>query len=278
MRAISIAGRLLLVAVAILFSTSCKKNIDSQKDNDGKNDSLDSAGYMPKIGKTYHYLLKTADGQQMPYYKKITSTKDSIGVKLHEVTTFMNFAGQNLTLKNKMFNKDYFTVSAFYRVEEWDRYITFLRTSLAESGGALLEVKVSGFPFYMLMPNEANVGSQLNFTGPMEQKLYIKARTGSGENASIMESNQTIIRQNGVALAREKITVSAGTYETIKWQFGMVNKIETRIDGQLISTLETSDAITLWNALGIGEIKLVTINSKSGKSTSELVKIDTQVD
>jgi hypothetical protein len=259
----------ILLILAILAATSCKKNLDDTKEED----ETDTLNYIPRQGINYHYKFKSTDGQEFPFYKKLSGQKDSLGTKLFEVTTFLSFYGQQLTLKQKMFNKDFFTTTAVYRIEEWDRYISMLRQSLEQSGGALLEIKMTGIPFYMLMPNDARPADKVTFTGALQQSLYIKARSGSGQNAFITETTQTIKRHDGVAVKSEKITVAAGTFECMRWQYAVDNKVETKINGQVMNVLETSDNITLWTKAGIGELKVVTVNSKSGQSSSELTRI-----
>lgn len=271
----SAAGPIALVSLLMIFlaglSGSC--NVDKGRDTDKIMDTLDSLGFVPREGSSYHYMLKSSQGQEFPFYKRISGTKDSLGLKLYDVSTYMDFFGQQLIIKQKTFNKDNYTTHAFYQIAEWNRYAEQLKKGLEQSGGALLEMKVTRVPFYVPMENDAGVGSLLTFTGGPQQKLYIKARTGSGENSVITETSQSITRHDGAAVKAEKLVVPAGTFECVKWQHAVDNKITTHVNGQLLSIQQTNDFITTWTSHGIGEVKVVAVNSKSGTSTTELVRI-----
>lgn len=264
------AAGLALIALSVL--SSCKK--DSELKTDEDKDTTDSAfNFIPRKGINYHYTLITPEGDQIPFYKRIDGQRDSAGIKVSDVTTYMTHLDQQVTLKQQMFSKEALTFTVIYKAEEWERYVNLLRQSLSQSGGVLLEMKTSGFPFYSIMENDARVGSTLNFTGAPEQTLYIKARIGTGDNASIIEVNQTIKRSDGLATKREKITVPAGTFECLKYEMSVDNHQQTKLNGQVVGVLDTHDFNQVWVTPKIGDVKIISQNSKTGISTTVLSKI-----
>jgi hypothetical protein len=73
-------GPIALVSLLMVFvaglSSSC--NVDKGLDGDKIMDTLDSLGFVPREGASYHYMLKSSQGQEFPFYKPISGTKDSI--------------------------------------------------------------------------------------------------------------------------------------------------------------------------------------------------------
>ncbi|MFD0793998.1 hypothetical protein ACFQZX_10235 [Mucilaginibacter litoreus] len=270
----SISGILFFVLLAFTLFSSCKKSADIKKDDD-KPDTLGgyyTDNYIPKEGYIYAYKFTAEDGSAHTIYKGNLGSKDSAGMKVSEIMTTMSFNGEELHLKNKMYDRNGTTITTVYAAQEWARYLNMMRKNVEESGGQILQTSLTGMPFNMIMENQPKVGSSLKFTGG-PTKFYLKAVMGTGSNALLYESRQTITRYNGTAVRQETVEIPSGKYDCTVWKYDVDNRIDTYINGNLANTLTSTDKLTVWTKPGLGEVLSIQENTKSGTSTTELITI-----
>ena len=271
-RTVQLAFKIAFSALmAVCVVTSCKKSSDIKDD-----DELDTLGgfnnYIPKLGFIYAYKHTSANGEVATIYRSNQGIKDSIGIKVSDIRSTFVYKGQELHMRNKMYNLGGFTITTAYNVDEWDRYVKTLKQNIESSGGVVLENTITGIPFNLLMDNNPKVGSDLTFTGG-PTRFHFKAIVGTGDQAMEVETKQTITRHNGKAIKQETLNLSFGKFDCTVWQYQVDNKVETYMGGNLVNVLNTTDKIQTWTKPGFGEIQTVAENSKTGISVTELISI-----
>jgi hypothetical protein len=231
--------------------------------------------FIPRDNNVYHYEITTADGKKGTRDLFVTGHRDSAGIDITNVRGDITFDNEVLTGYNDMFTMKGKTIVKVDRAEYVMKYIAKMREAVEQAGGRVIKSELSGYPYFMHFDNLLREGGKLDFMGPDVHRLELVTIMGSGGQQTQVETIQDITFVGGEVTKVEQVTVPAGTFTCNKFFYTMNTHIVTKMNGNVINTLDNTEQIEVWMAHGVGDVKVVE-KLKEGTATTVLKSIQKQ--
>lgn len=256
----------LALAVLAMSFTACKD--DDNPNPDGGNNGGTEKAFIPTKDKSYVYKLTDSDGTTGEMITKILSTKDSAGMQVHTINSFVRENEEDRTFISKAYAKGGTTTNEL-------PYPVAMKELVNEINDVayISDLKITGFPQYQFLENNGKVNSALTFKGdPIKVLMELEIPVGE-EGSVIGKLEARMTHKNGKAVAEESITTPAGEFKCTKWEYSyeVYTKFETEVTEPEISTDLVN--VTLWTAPGVGIVKSIE-KGKDSTSTTELRKVE----
>lgn len=256
---------LFILLILGLSMSSCENETKDTPGPDGE-----SKSYIPASNAKYEYTV-TEDGENIATATKwINGSRDSSGLKLYNLHTINNIAGESMTMDNELYVANGKTYTRITAPEAWYMVIEELKKS---PDIIVEEARLNGFPASMVMENALREGSKLTWEVPETMGQYIRFKAkDSGDK--ILEITQKLVHHPGEAENIESITVPAGTFSCTKFVYKISQEQIVKVDGQTVNTVSGTETITLWMAHGIGVVKEEDITVFDGSTSSTITVLN----
>ena len=255
-----------LAAATISSQISCKNDDDVVGGGGLKNDPT---AIIPTQGKTYTYQTKEEDGSVSTQITRVKSVRDSSGIAVYDIENKISSDGSETVLMMKSFSKSGVTTN---EISLPAAYATLLKEF--EGSDFVKSVKISGFPQYQLLENNAAVGNKMTFKGePIKLNLVLAFEEDGQEYTT--EIDAALTYDDGVVKKVESITTPAGTFNCSKWEYSYELITKTFLNGKLREQSNELRFISEWTSPGVGIVKSVESDMQGTQaSLTELQKVD----
>ncbi len=255
-----------LLATATVFTQISCNDDDVVGDGGPK---TDATAIIPTNGKTYTYQIKEEDGSVATQVTRVKSVRDSSGITVYDIENKVSEDDDETVVMMKSFSKNGVTTN---EIPLPAAYASILEEF--QGSDFVKSVKISGFPQYQLLENNAVVGSKMTFKGEPIKLNLVLAFEEDGEEFTT-EIDAVLMHDDGVVKKVESITTPAGTFNCSKWEYSYELITKTFLNGELQEQSNELRLVSAWTAPGVGIVKSVESDMLGTQtSVTELKKVD----
>ena len=256
----------MLTTATVLVQISCKNDDEIVGDGGSK---TDPTAIIPTKGKTYTYQTKEEDGTVSTQITRVKSVRDSSGISIFDIENKISSDGSEMVLMIKSFSKSGITTNEISLPAAYASLLEEFKGS-----DFVKSIKISGFPQYQLLENNAAVGNKMTFKGdPIKLNLVLAFEEDGQEFTT--EIDAVLTYDDGIVKKVESITTPAGTFNCSKWEYSYELITKTFLNGRLQDQSNELRFINEWTAPGVGIVKLVESDMQgTPTSETELKRVD----